>query len=322
MKLLKVDLPNTKRRISLSETEEKKPPFSKEQLDNLAELEFKSELISSDKIYVDLSLFKDLYIGALLSFIHNPGLYQLPLSNQQEAYLYIMTNLREYRKRIFNDTAYYFPKLNISNEMIEQRLRDHEYSSIILKLAPITDFIKVFKTQISVNVNNSSVMKKRTPNGKIADIFVTINTYPLKLDKGLEMYTGVYFAEEFKVATRTVYLEPTKMHINHILTYDEFYIYHLNEFFKTPYVTASFKDIKFMQKYVFTPKFFGYIYKTNYDHSRDAKQSSAWMNMLCKFKYIELPFVTASLPNQEEMVQTKLEEIYNEYNTDKESKET
>ena len=61
-------------------------PLSEDLIRQLSNDEITGSLITPDKIYLDVAMLKDLYIGTLLSFLYIPYSDELPKLREDEGY--------------------------------------------------------------------------------------------------------------------------------------------------------------------------------------------------------------------------------------------
>ena len=143
--------------VSITSHDDPSIHIDKAELDRLNQEMIVSDLITPDRLYVDLALIKDFNIGALLSFRDERK------DTWKTLYQSIITALPEYQIRKFDDLAHYFPEFGLSNQTLRARIYDPEWAGHILHNAPITPFINTLRSQILVNVNHSAVIGKTDP---------------------------------------------------------------------------------------------------------------------------------------------------------------
>jgi len=209
-----------------------------------------SDLITPDRMLVDLILIKDFTISTLLSFLYE---WKTSRPNMDRGILYtkIIDGLEAYQNREFDDIAQLFPLFGLTNSDINQRKSDPLWARYILHNAPLTPFLKTLRSQIAVNVNHSAVISKRDP------IEITINTYPLKLSPIDTNIVGLYFSKSMGVHVKVICLDMTKISLTDALFYDEIYTYYFAEFLSNDDIRSGYEALKFIRKRLFVPRLFG-----------------------------------------------------------------
>ena len=209
-----------------------------------------SDLITPDRLLVDLMLVKDYNIATLLSFSYE---WKKTRPEIDRAVLYdsLIKGLEAYQKREYDDIAGLFPKFGLTNEEIAVRRSDPNWSRYLIHTAPVTPFMDTLRGQIAVNVNHSAVIGKRDP------IEITINTYPLQLPLIDQHIIGLYFSRSLQVQAKVIYLDMTKLSLSDVITYDEIYTYHFSELFSHEEIRLGYETLKFVRKRLFIPRLFG-----------------------------------------------------------------
>ena len=248
-----------------------------------------SDLITPDKIYVDLMLFRDFNIGTLLSFLEEMKTTR-PEVDRVSLYRYMLDNLPEYQDRKFDDMEHHFSKFGLTTKEIQHRLHDQEWSSRILHTSPITPYITTMKSQIAVNINHSNVAGKK--NG--IDFFV--NTYPLKLDKQDQHIIGLFFAQELGVNVTVIYRNPKQFTLEEVIEYDEMYTYHLADLFNNEDISNGYTALKFISKRLFTPRLFGNKFIKSMHTEKEELIVKTRCDILTTFKFFHPRLCSAISP--------------------------
>lgn len=266
--------------MNTEKTKDEKPiQIDEEELKRINNEMILSDLITPDRIYLELILFKDFNISTILSFLREKG-NSISSEEYSSNYNQIIHKLPEYNDRYFDDFESIFPFLNISNEQIKQRLYDSNFSGFIFRTAPVTKFLDVLRSQLFVNINHSAVSRKRDP------IELTINTYPLQLSKEDQFITGKFFSETYKVNVRVMYLDMIKLKLSDLLKYDEVYTYHPKEIFDCEEIRHAYTEMKFINKRIYIPRLFGYKIDKNKNIEQEALSVQTRLEILTNFKYL------------------------------------
>jgi hypothetical protein len=263
--------------------------IDEEELKRLNQEMIVSDLITPDRLYVDLALIKDFNIGALLSF-RDEQKRTATAASHSALYQSMIAGIPAYQTRGFNDIAHYFPAFNLTNEAIIKRLHEPLWSGYILHNAPITPFINVLQAQIAVNVNHSAVISKRT------EIELVINTYPLHLNQTNKNIVGLYFAQLLKVRVSVVCLDVTTFTLRDVINYDEIYTYYLDALFEHEDIRDGYTKLKFIRKRLFVPRIFGNVFKPKLDLEQEARIIKSRCDILTMFTYMPAKVCSAVYP--------------------------
>lgn len=262
-------------------SEEKEKPeikIDEEELKRFNKELIESELITPDKIYVDLVLCKDVNIGAILSFLKER---KSSISKQDYVELYkkIIQKLPEYNERKFDDFETIFSFMDITNQQIKERLEDPLYAGWIFYHAPITNYIKIIAAQLALNANHSAVIGKRSP------IEITVNTYPLQLTKEYINAIGHFFTSSFGVNVKVLYLDMTNLKLSDIYLFDEIYTYFFKEIFDVEEIRTAYSSLKFVSKRLYVTKLFG-SKNVGRDTEQEALYIQSRLDILTQFKMV------------------------------------
>lgn len=283
--------------------EEQKLDIDEKELERLNREMILSDLITPDKLYVDLVLVKDFNIGALLSFLHEMKTTR-PDVDRGALYRSIIENLKSYQSRKFDDIAYHFPKFGLTTDDVRARLRDPKWSSYILHNSPITPYVDTLKGQLAVNANHSLVC------GKKDHIDIVVNTYPLQL-KGMDKHiVGLYFAQQFKVRVNVVYIDMTKITLDDVVGYDEIYTYYFKELFDHEDIRNGYTSLKFIRKRLFVPRIFGLKHTPTLDTEREELVVKSRCDILTMLEFFPAKLCSALMPEtdktQEEEMKSRV----------------
>ena len=263
--------------------------IDEEELKRLNQEMIMSDLITPDRLYMDLCLVKDFNIGVLQSFRYErkPNI----LAEEYSAlYQSILDGIPAYQSRKFDDIPYYFPKFGLTHDQFQARLHDPQWSSHILHDSPLTPFHKTIQAQILVNINHSKVA------GKKDAIQLTINTYPLQLNHVNTNIVGIYFADLLKVDVHVVYWDLKKITLKDVLPFDEIYTYYYNLLFSHQDISNAYTNLKFVVKRLFAPKLFGIKVDHTVDLERAENIIDSQCNVMTHFKFLSTKIVSAMSP--------------------------
>jgi hypothetical protein len=249
------------------------PTIDEDELRRLNQEMIVADLITSDRLLVDLALVKDYNIGALLSMRDERP------AESGTLYGSLLEGLSAYQARKFDDIAHYFPQFGVTNAEIRARQSDPRWGGRVLHSSPITPFMKTLRGQIAVNVNHSTVIGKRDP------IDLTINTYPLHLGDRDRHIVGLFFAQELGVRVAVVRLDPADIKLSSIIGYDEIYTYHFRVLMDHEDVRAGYTALKFIRKRLFVPRLFGDVLHHTMDTEQEERVIQTRFDILTLFKF-------------------------------------
>lgn len=265
-------------------------PLSEDLIRQLSNDEITGSLITPDKIYLDVAMLKDLYIGTLLSFLYIPYSDELPKLREDEGYQYLMSRLPEYRKRDFNDMLVCFPKYGITTEMVHERMYDPAHSDMIFACSPGSAFLRTLWSQLAINVNHSTVAGKREP------IVLTVNTYPLKLNKENTDLLGAFIVAQFGVTVIPICISPETYPVDQFVKFDEYYIYHYKPFSDRKDIQQLFYKLLMLKKWLFVPRYFGYKFNPLLNLKNAITRDVSQISAAIQFKYLTMDLVSVPLP--------------------------
>lgn len=222
--------------------------FDPEELKAINDQMIQSQLITPDRLYVDLAIMRDFGIGAIMSHAFEKG--------EQEArrvYSHVFGNMKAYQRRYFFDPLHYFPECGMTRSQLTERLLDPKYSDHIFRAAPVTEFLALLGTHIAVNVNHSAVKGKTDK-----PITITLNTYPLTLSEETKKLIAVYLATTFGVEVRIWREDLSEISLKKIFAFDEYYLYYIKEFSHNQAIHKSLSDGEFSEKRIFGIPVCGY----------------------------------------------------------------
>lgn len=119
--------------------------------------------------YLDICLFKDLYIGYILSNIENLKTYDK---------FYTFLNSDNYKYRLIDNKDFWDKGnlISLSHNDLIQKLNDKEFHDKLFEISPNTDIINLLKNLILKSLEDHNIL-----NNEDEIIHLTVNIYPLKL---------------------------------------------------------------------------------------------------------------------------------------------
>lgn len=279
----------------MTNTSEQKLNIDENELKRFNEELINSNLITPDKIYVDLALLKDLNIGVILSILYDRKPSMRP-DEYETLYRRLIAALPEYTKRSYDDIEHLFPFLNITNAEFRARFTAPEYASFIFHNAPMTKFRHILTGQLMVNVNHSAV------SGKRSAIELTINTYPLQLSKSDEYLVGFFLAKTYSVNTCTQYINLKNLDASQVVKYDEIYTYYLPELLSSDSVRQAYSSMKCVMKRLFVPRIFGSTYRANWDVVKEELATKTRMDIMTRLDYFDTERCSPDIPETKKEV--------------------
>jgi hypothetical protein len=238
----------------------------------LGEQVIKSSIKYPKRIYLDLNLFKDFFLGTVLSMI-----------NSEEEYNYILSNLMEYIVRYIDDIEYIFPKLNIPNDKFIEFQKTLDPNKLFYA-SPGTTFISEFSSYMS-NINNQAAVVKDK-----SVVNITINTYPLDLNINIKKKIAREFSLGYAVNVNIICIPLYNLKIEEILKYDAFFIYDFKSLI-TSHHAKAFSDMKFEFKTIKTIRQVESLdvfkkHKSDEDIEYDFIVTEAYLKIICDFTYL------------------------------------
>jgi len=197
-------------------------------------------LITPDSLYVELRLFRDLFLAAVITLI-----------DTQEQYDILLSKLDQYKDRAFDDVEKLYPELGITNKQVQDRVSDPTWHDRLFTIAPSTNFVQVMHAQIAVNVNHSSVQKK------LNTVEMVVNTYPLRLNEANTHLLGLYLSRAYGVNVHPVCIAPESLTLAYLAQFHEYYVYHTQAFLKNDEVHKGLSELKFLDKRIFAARLYG-----------------------------------------------------------------
>lgn len=195
------------------------------------------------RIYIDLPYIQDIYLGALLQLIKT-----------KEDYKYIINNLGPYNHRLKEDILFYFPKLKIEKEELDNYIKNEENAFKLLSFSPYTNMfqnLKLLHSNID-KINNVVADMRAYPS-----ITYTINTYPLVLSLKLKKFLKYRFSY---IANNIIFGTMCKpisiIDQDEFVGNDLFLIFNVDNFVSehSNHLDYFYKQLKYSQKYICSPK--------------------------------------------------------------------
>jgi regulator of sigma D len=206
------------------------------------EIKKKIELKTPNKIYIDMFLLNDFYLGSIL-------FKALVLDKSDEkVYKTIIDNLEIYDSRYVDNIEYIIPELNYKHKEILDILHNDKYHPVIYPLSPKTNVYYRLEERL-LNINNRTAINKNkiTPT-------LTINTYPIELPAHIANDIRLYYSDAFKINVDIISQSLLDIDKELFLSNDEFYIYDFISFIKDPHYSQLFTEEKLLPKIIHATK--------------------------------------------------------------------
>lgn len=267
----------------------------KDKLVMLNEKFMEGELITPDKIYVDLPLLKDINLGVLFSLISRR-------KDPQKDFDYIKKNLKDYQIRIYDNPLKYFPELNISQEEFDCFKNDPKKHDEIYILSPFTIFQYVLKDNLKKNAQYSTMKKKykdRPIPGRSGefirdydDVTYFINTYPLEISDHNKKNLQVLISDHLGVNTIVFYQNVKSVSSKFFHKMDEINSYSPNLFLSNDSVRELLGKEEFLGKHIFMPLMFSKEKESLFENkdeefAREKQIFHATMALCSHFQWLE-----------------------------------
>ena len=258
-----------------------------------SEAYMKQELVTPDRIYVDLALMKDLRLGAAMHL----RMDQLDTLTTIEA---LRQANHKYRTRDFYDVPYYFPMLQITNDEIDCALKDPTQSDAIFAAAFPTRFCDSFNSHIRLNVNHNTAAGRyaTNPTTKALEpipIRVFINTWPLRLSKRSIFTLGTYVAKRYGVDAQIGCVDPVTYPLDEFLQWEEHYLFYLKEYIERPDIADAYLTGRMIKSRLFGLRYCGNTVDprlTSEMLNTDMVITKSTLDVLSTFYFIEPSIVT------------------------------
>lgn len=235
------------------------------------------ELITPDRLLVDLALLRDLRLGAALVAHYTPADPQRLV----RAHAHIAERLAVYARRDFYDVAHAFPALGTSNAAIDARLADPGQHALIFALAPPTRFVRTLREQLAVNIDHSRVKGHRQA------LRITINTHPLRLSERLQGLVGRFVSETYGVEAAVTGFDPQTIDAERLLAHDEIYSAYPERLSANPDFSQRLSQLSLRAgKRLFFARFFGYAHNPKLDVNREAASVESTFGVLTDFFFV------------------------------------
>lgn len=225
------------------------------------------------KIYLDMQLLKDYFLGNVLDMI-----------DTEEEYDYILSRLKSYIVRYVDDVEYIFPKLNITNTRFNNNLNKINHNKLF-QISPGTTFLKEF-IDFMASVNNKAAVKK---DRSIPE--VVINTYPLKLHPKITNTIAKEFSNAFASHIKIISLPLINMDVDEFKTHEALFVYDFKTLVENPIYKKHFADLEFDETWIYAPKQVRDLdtlnsYETVLSLEEDFIITEHYLKLMCIFEYL------------------------------------
>lgn len=132
-------------------------------------------------IYIDISYLQDCYLGAILH-----------LTADKQVYPYILQQLSQYNERITECHVTAFPDLQLTEEQLEEYVKNPEHADVLIKTSPPTDMYMALRA-IHVDILRTNRSKCSLGVSPVTQLTYIINTWPLVLEKTTMLFLKARF---------------------------------------------------------------------------------------------------------------------------------
>jgi hypothetical protein len=247
-------------------------------LKEMNEAWFSGRLHSPSNIYLDLRLFKDIYLGTILDMI-----------STSEEYNYIFKNLKTYPFRYIDKLSRCFPELPFTDEQIEEHLSTMDHDKLF-QTSPNTVCFMEFLRRV-MDINNKTAVKQDTNV-----VNLTINTYPLTLSDNISQRMIVAFGDMFAMNISTINKHIDDIPLEEMLSYDECFIYDLKSLLENSIYSKAFTDLKFEDITIYAPRQIKSleVLEVLDDPEKlesDFLETETFLKLICRFTYLPPLFI-------------------------------
>ena len=231
--------------------------FVADQIRSFNEEVIRKGLIAPDRIYMDLEMIKDLFVGRIL------------LSPQMSSDLYkrILDMMPEYRAR--STFGYTFPVEPAQEPNPDQ----------LMRIAPPTEFLSTWiPDYFARNANHSAVLNK-----KGIPVVMDLNTYPLRFSALANRQLIRHFSDTFGVGIALMCIDPKTISVQKWLSYDDVFTFRPKEgLLCREDVRQAYSDMQFQNKRLFVPQ----LVESGEISSDNSVGEAAWMGCLTYFQFL------------------------------------
>lgn len=236
-----------------------------------------SKLISQEigpihRVYLDLSVLQEIYIGAMLL-----------LARTEKEYMSILSCITVYLSRLDNHICKYFKLDNRTDEDVYRILKDENNASLIFKASPFTNvwytlqdiFIKI------IEKNRVLDSQSNTP------LEVCINTFPIQYPTNIQNYIS-NFLKKLNKSTKVQFIHTPIEQYEHRSSFDLYFLHDI-----TPLVTTDnsiaidFYSGRYESKLIFARRVIS-INDTSIDVVKGITDTRNFLNVFTTFSYLDV----------------------------------
>jgi hypothetical protein len=273
--------------------------FSDAELDRLNKQAIKNEFFTPDVLYADITLFKDVIVGAIYTDI-------LRVPNNQVAFdtaqTYMASVLPNYQTRFYDGAGSYFDPIGYNQTRVDSLLTSPDLHVPIFLTAPSTYFFDYFLRQLALNINHSGPAEKFTKrhidkHHYVKDktpVTLILNLFPLVLPIALLTKIAEDMGEGLGVNITCIAKDPALFDESDwstwMKTVDCFFLSSLGRFCESEMTRQKQTDLEFMGRHIFARKQFPSSVEEEMktlDIEHQIQLITAQIGVLCDFHWIQ-----------------------------------
>lgn len=274
-----------------------KPSFDPQAVEEMNRKAIENQFFTPDRVYVDLSLFKDIPIGVVYAdHVHR----EVDESVFKTIQLDIISQITDYQKRYYDTVDPFFSSLGYDDTQIEHLLTLLPHD-LIFMMSPATHFLQMIVRHTIRNQNNSAPAHKFTKKKIDQEHYILepipvtyyINTYPLslstKLLERLAPELGEALGVNIQFICRDPYLFNSKDWFDWMKDIDCFYLDSLGRMTRSQFIRDKQSELAFAGVYFFARKRFEKCVMQemkNLDFEHQIQLATAQLDMMCDFAWL------------------------------------
>lgn len=240
-------------------------------------------------IYVDLEFLQDLRFGSILTHVSSPDELE-----------YLYSQIDVYNGRYDENTPAYFPEFNITNEVINNDLKDPSKINIIATISPMTSMFYNFNTLLGMYTRSN---KYTVEGDSTISVYVGVDNqlYPDQLLRTFKQSIETQFQDKVKVSF--IKSRRYSAEIDFYASMDILFLYDLEGFINnSPAMANAFAgEGMFAEKAIFAKpqineKFSGLSAR---DKEQGVDKMRDQLNLYCDFEYAPSEIVIFNNQQQE-----------------------
>lgn len=241
----------------------------------------KDDMFLKKNFYLDITLFKDIYLGIIFSHIQ---------SHLEYKKIYDFIHSDKYKNRLIDNKDVWFDDsiLNISHDQLIDTFKNEKSHDELFKISPNINIINLLKELVLKSLECHTILKDST---EVICLF--INIYPLRLSKSYIDVLRINLERMLSIKCKIINKSTQELFDDKITNYDCWLIYNLNKILELdPFGEKEDLDKldKFQKIAFLTPKLIHDVSiietKSIDEIDNDFKFCEQYLNMFFEFSFI------------------------------------